>query len=106
MKRTHLLNFRKYLQVMDHRSDVLRERLHQQLDDPSVPKPQSLWQHYKGDIYKVEYVGIRESTEELEICYRAVENPLICFWIRPLSEWNQKVNYNGLEMNRFSHIQH
>lgn len=90
---------------MSHDLDILRKQLRERFEGSSIPKPQSLWKHYKGDIYKVDSVGIRESTLELEVCYRTAENPLECHWIRPLSEWHQKVHYNDVEVTRFTLIE-
>jgi hypothetical protein len=87
---------------MSHDMDALQTRLRQELNHPSVPVPQSLWKHYKGNVYKVDCIGIRESTGELEVCYRPVDDSLGCFWIRPLSEWNQFVSHGDIQVKRFS----
>lgn len=79
-----------------------RTQLEERINHPSVPKPRSLWRHYKGDVYKVDNIGIRESTKELEVCYHAVDKSLAWFWIRPVSEWNQLVIRDGIEVARFS----
>lgn len=73
----------------------------EKLSDPSVPKPGSTWRHYKGDVYKVECLGMREATNDYEVCYFALKEPLDIFWIRPLSEWNETVTYEGNQINRF-----
>ncbi len=73
----------------------LRVQLEEKLNHPSVPRAQSLWKHYKGAVYRVYCVGVRESTKELEVCYHASESFFKFLWVRPLSEWNEMVTYNG-----------
>ena len=56
--------------------------------------------HYKGGTYKVIAIGKHsESLEEL-VVYQALygDNQI---WCRPLSMWNDIVEFNGKELKRF-----
>jgi hypothetical protein len=64
-----------------------------------------LYKHYKGGIYEV--IGIARHSETLEqlVVYKATyqqegEN----LWLRPISMFNEKINVDGREVNRFSKI--
>lgn len=67
-----------------------------------LPEIGSHWIHYKGEIYVIINIGIRESNEDFEIIYNSLNNPLKYPWIRPLKEWNQKIIYNKQQVRRFS----
>ncbi len=66
-----------------------------------LPQPGSHWKHYKGEIYVVVCVGIRESNKKFEVCYQSLKNPLQCPWIRSLKEWNDIVVFEGENVYRF-----
>ena len=62
------------------------------------------YRHYKGGTYKV--IGIGKHSENLEVLvvYQALyENYDI--WCRPLSMWNDIVEYNGKKVKRFELIE-
>lgn len=83
----------------------LINKLNNILDEPSFPKPNSIWRHYKGDEYQCLAVCIRESTEEVEILYKAVNNPLPIPWSRPYSEWKENIVFQGERVKRFTLIE-
>ena len=61
------------------------------------------YRHYKGNEYLVVDVATHSETEEEMVVYKALygEGKL---WVRPLSMWNEKVEINGKEVLRFTHI--
>lgn len=90
--------------MSNHNIPLLLHRQEEILTQPSdqVPKPRSIWRHYKGDLYSVKRLVMRESTEEIDVCYKKFENsPLLFNWSRPLKEWNEMVDYNGTQVKRF-----
>jgi hypothetical protein len=84
---------------MSHNIDLVREK---QLKFKSIAPPLfSTWRHYKGEVYLVNGFVMRESTEEMEICYLKVGESLTYSWCRPLSEWEELVEHNGGLVKRF-----
>lgn len=62
------------------------------------------YRHYKGLLYHVIYVGLRE--EDLESCvvYQAEYGDEIV-WIRPVSSWLEEVNVDGAVVPRFMQVE-
>ena len=61
------------------------------------------YRHYKGNEYLVVDIATHSETEEEMVVYKALygDGKL---WVRPLSMWNEKVEVNGKEVLRFTHI--
>jgi len=62
-----------------------------------------LWKHYKGSVYDVLHVVKKESNLEDYVVYRGSHcdaNPE-GLWTRPLKEFIEKVEYNGITVPRF-----
>ena len=68
------------------------------------PKQFSIWKHYKGEFYLVRGFAMKESTEEIEICYSNITSSLPYPWCRSLVEWNEMVEYEGKSMRRFTKV--
>ena len=63
-----------------------------------------VYRHYKGNKYKVIAIGKHsESLEELVIYEAQYGDNQI--WCRPLSMWNEIIDYNGKEVKRFELIE-
>ena len=91
---------------MSHDFDLVEKKQHEILLQPDIPKQFSIWQHYKGELYYVQGLVMKESTEELEVCYSKLGRSLPCPWSRPISEWNESVkNGDGTYVKRFTKIQ-
>ena len=62
-----------------------------------------IYQHYKGNKYKV--LGMANHSETLEkmVVYQALygDNEV---WVRPASLWNEEVLLNGKTLKRFEYI--
>lgn len=72
--------------------------------DPRFPKKGERYRHYKGNIYEVDMVVMREENESPEVIYHGTEDPNIWSWGRLLSDWNESVMHNGEWVPRFSPI--
>ena len=84
-----------------HDLESIERKQRELLEHVDVPKQSSIWQHYKGDLYRVEGLVMREGTEEIDVCYLNVKRPLPLPWSRPLTEWNDLVDINGKQVRRF-----
>jgi hypothetical protein len=62
-----------------------------------------LYQHYKGDYYKVLSLGFLEATMELCVAYQAEYGEKITF-IRPLKVWLETVEFDGKRVPRFEEV--
>lgn len=62
-----------------------------------------IYRHYKGKDYKVFGVGMHTETEEKFVLYQSQygNNDL---WVRPVSMWNENVEYEGQILPRFTRI--
>jgi hypothetical protein len=61
--------------------------------------PTGTYQHYKGGIYFVHYVGKHTETEELVVIYSGINGDV---WVRPLDMWFEDVEYKGETVTRFT----
>ena len=65
-----------------------------------------IYYHYKSpdDFYLIEHIGFLENSDEVCIIYRALYGDEIV-WIRPLSNFLEKVRNNkGKKVHRFSKV--
>lgn len=61
------------------------------------------YRHFKGNEYEVIGLGTHSETLEAMVIYKALYgNGEI--WLRPLSMWNDTVEYNGRYLKRFQYI--
>lgn len=70
------------------------------------PRPNSIFQHYKGQKYK--YLGVVRHSETLEelVLYEALyENALGKIWVRPKEMFFGTVEKNGKTIRRFQPIE-
>ena len=61
------------------------------------------YRHFKGGEYEVLHIARHSESEELLVVYRALYGKGEV-WIRPLSMWNDVVEYNGERLLRFTYI--
>ena len=61
------------------------------------------YRHFKGNLYEV--VALAKHSETLEdlVVYKALYGKNDC-WVRPLSMWNETVEYDGKTIKRFTYI--
>ena len=68
----------------------------------NAPKVGDVYQHYKGDSYKVIALALHSNDQEWMIMYEPqYENPDAPFFTRPLHEWNEEVEWDGEQVIRF-----
>ena len=62
------------------------------------------YQHYKGNVYKVVGVGKIEATLEDVVVYQGLDHgsPI---WVRPLAEFEEEVEVEGMTVPRFKLLQ-
>lgn len=62
----------------------------------------SVYEHYKGQKYRVIGIGLHTETLEEVVMYEALyDNPLGRLWCRPLKMWSESVEVNGQSVPRF-----
>ena len=62
------------------------------------------YRHFKGNEYEVLYVAKHSETLEPLVVYRALYGDK-GVWVRPLAMWNEKVEYGGEIVSRFTYIE-
>lgn len=67
-----------------------------------VIKPNDLYRHYKGNVYKVDLIAAHTETEEDLVVYRDIKFPEKKPWARPLSMFNDYVIIDN-ESNQQEH---
>lgn len=75
------------------------------MNDSDLIVAGGIYQHYKGQKYRV--IGIGRHSESLEdmVFYEALyENPLGRLWCRPLGMWSELVDFNGQQVPRFKFL--
>ena len=66
--------------------------------------PPGQYRHFKGNTYQVEGVARHSESEELLVVYRPDYGDR-SLWVRPLSMFLEKVEYNGQSVPRFELIE-
>ncbi len=61
------------------------------------------YRHFKGNEYEVLAVAKHSETLEEMVVYRALYGDSDV-WVRPISMWNEIVEYNSKEQKRFEYI--
>lgn len=68
----------------------------------ATPKVGEVYQHYKGDLYRVKLLALHSNDEEWMVVYEPLyEHPDAPFFTRPLSEWRTRVEWEGATRERF-----
>jgi hypothetical protein len=54
----------------------------------AIPEPNQIWQHFKGQRYKVLAIALHSETQEKLVVYQAWDEPSkLQVWARPLGMW-------------------
>lgn len=61
------------------------------------------YRHFKGEEYEVLCTATHSETMEPMVVYRALYGER-GVWVRPLSMWNETVEWNGAQVRRFTCI--
>ena len=56
----------------------------------SYPKPQGVYRHYKGGLYRVLFLSTHSETKEVLVNYQSLH--FGSYYSRPLSSWNEEVD--------------
>lgn len=66
------------------------------------------YRHYKGSDYEVIGIAHRENTLEQLVVYKALYDSkdfgLNAFWVRPLKEFTENVEYEGKKIPRYTYV--
>ncbi|MBU3206409.1 DUF1653 domain-containing protein [Clostridium algidicarnis] len=63
-------------------------------------KPGTFYKHFKGNYYKVIYIATHSETLEDMVVYQPQYGEMN-IWVRPLSMFLERVEFNGNMVNRF-----
>jgi len=89
----------RYTKAMSHTSQLeLLANLEKAKSQVSLG---GTYQHYKGSKYTLTDLAFLEANMELCVIYHPLHNPHLNF-IRPLSIWLEKVEYEGKTIPRFA----
>ena len=67
-----------------------------------APKKGEVYQHYKGDKYKVFELALHSNDETWMVVYEPMyECPDAHLFTRPLREWGEEVEWEGKRVERF-----
>ena len=71
----------------------------------TIPIQAGTYQHYKGNLYEVLEVAHHSETQEPLVVYRALygEHGL---WVRPLAMFQESIEVDGQEVQRFQYVGH
>ncbi|MBO5195795.1 MAG: DUF1653 domain-containing protein [Clostridia bacterium] len=61
------------------------------------------YRHFKGGMYKVVAIALHSENLEEMVVYQNIENGKC--WVRPASMWDEKVEYEGKTVSRFTFIE-
>jgi hypothetical protein len=71
------------------------------IDAPQIGEK---FRHYKGDHYEVVSLALHSNDDEWMVVYKPLyENPSAPLFTRPLHEWGERVELDGVFMKRFTH---
>jgi len=67
-------------------------------------KTNSIYKHFKGNKYLLLYIAHHSETMEEMVVYQALYGDK-GIWVRPLPMWIEKVEVDGIMMDRFALIE-
>ncbi len=68
-----------------------------------APKPGQQFRHYKGDHYEVVSIALHSNDDIWMVVYKPLyENADAPLFTRPLHEWSERVEWEGVFMKRFT----
>lgn len=66
--------------------------------------PSGKYRHFKGGLYEIVCIAKNSETLEDTVIYRSLTEP-DKIWARPLSMWDETVERDGKEFDRFTKIE-
>ena len=68
----------------------------------NAPKEGEVYEHYKGDLYRVLYLTAHNDPDELCVIYEAMyDNPAFPKYSRLLRSWLEEIEWQGEKVKRF-----
>lgn len=80
-----------------------REKL-QPFSSTATTLKKGIYEHYKGNSYKVLYIGRDTETLEEVVIYQALYDSYD-IWVRPLTMFLEDVEFNSIQVSRFRFIE-
>lgn len=65
-------------------------------------RPDQMWRHFKGGVYRVLYLAKQSETKEEYVIYTSDDGGTV--WARPVSMWLETVERDGKSQPRFELI--
>lgn len=87
-----------------HESEAVWRRQLQLYNDPHTPQRNSVWRHYKGNLYVVHSISMHSASEEFYISYSLLGGDLRYPWCRPLREWYDQIETESGVIPRYSNV--
>ena len=69
-----------------------------------APKAGEVYQHYKGDCYKVVGLALHSDETWLVVYEPLYEGAVSKFFTRPVAEWREAVEWQGSQAARFTKV--
>ena len=70
-----------------------------------APQKGEVYRHYKGDSYRIITLALHSNDDEWKVVYEPLyENPAANLFTRPLKEWREVVEWQGVQRVRFEKI--
>jgi len=67
-----------------------------------APQRGEVFEHYKGDRYRVLFLALHSNDDEWMVVYEPLyEGPDAPFFTRPLREWREEITWEGKQVPRF-----
>lgn len=63
-----------------------------------------IYRHFKGNMYEVVGMALHSETVEEMVIYKALYGEGKT-WVRPLSMWDEEVNFEGKKVKRFTFVE-
>lgn len=73
-----------------------------ELVDP--PQVAAVYTHYKGDQYRVLHIALDTVTQGWVVVYEPLYESNCAYFTRPLTEWNETVEWEGKQVQRFTRV--
>lgn len=65
------------------------------------PRVGSRWRHYKGGVYEVLLVALREGDIAPMVIYKSADGVV---WVRDLQNWRMRVTWQGQVVPRYTEV--
>ena len=68
-----------------------------------IPQPNEIYQHFKGNLYRVVTLAKHADTGERMVVYQALYGER-GIWVRPAAMWGEHVERDGYSGPRFTYV--